>query len=88
MPDSSRQAPGPLQDHRDVIALWPDLAAFAADIGVATNTAKQMRRRNSIGDAHRAAVVAAARRRGFKGVTFQFLIQTSPAARAKAGAAA
>ena len=56
-----------MNDHSDIIALWASLADFAADIGVSTNTAKQMRTRKRIGAAHWPKVQEAAERRGIKG---------------------
>ena len=68
-------------DHRAVIDLWPNLQAFARDIRVSYDTAKQMRRRNSIADRHRQAVVEAAEARGFSGISFELLTSTSPRSR-------
>jgi hypothetical protein len=65
--------------HRDVIDRWPSLRCFAGDIGVPYGTAKQMRRRNSIPDEYRAAVVEKAIARGIDGVTFELLTLTAPA---------
>lgn len=80
MSDSPRQAP---QSHAEIIGLWPSLGEFAADIGVSYGTAKQMRRRNSIADDHRPAVVAKAEIRGLTGITFELLSRTAPVRRAK-----
>ena len=76
MSDSKAKAP---TCHRGVIALWPSLAEFARDTGIPYETAKAMRRRNSIGDGHRAAVIEQARNRGFAHVTFELLTRTAPA---------
>jgi hypothetical protein len=68
----------PLLSHRDVIDRWATLSDFAQDIGVSYDAAKQMRRRNSIGDDYRPAVVSHAARRGFAGITFELLTLTAP----------
>lgn len=60
---------------REVIAAWPSMADFAADIGVKENTAKLMRFRDSIAAEHWHVVVAKARQRGIKGVTTDLLAQ-------------
>lgn len=90
MPDSSRQASDSERaeaaqpaDHRAVIALWPSLGEYADDIGAEYGTAKQHRRRNSIPDAYRSAVVSAARRRKFAGISFELLTKTAPDIRAR-----
>ncbi len=48
----------------DVIALWPSLADFAAEVGVPYGHAKQWRMRDSIPAARWTALVEAAERRG------------------------
>ena len=48
---------------RHLIASWPSLHDFAADIGVKFETAKGMYRRDSIAPAHWDAVARAAKRR-------------------------
>jgi hypothetical protein len=58
---------------RDIIAQWPSLGDFAADLGVSYNTAKQMRFRNSIAPFHWPALVEAAERRGISGVTLDVI---------------
>ena len=68
-------------DHAEIIALWPSLAEFAAAIAVDYGTAKQMRRRKSIPDEYRPAVVADAAARGIAGITFELLTTTAPARR-------
>lgn len=64
--------------HRDVIDRWPSLREFADDIGVPYGTAKQMRRRNSIPDEYRSAVVEKAKERDIEGVSFELLTLTAP----------
>jgi hypothetical protein len=66
-----------------VINLWPSLGDFAADIGVSYGAAKQMRRRNSIPDEYRSAVVEKAATRGFKGISFELLIRIALPRRTK-----
>lgn len=73
--DSSAKAPA---NHRDIIGLWPSIKSFADETGIPYETAKQMRRRNSIGDEHRAAVIERAQARGFDAVTFELLVRTAP----------
>lgn len=58
-----------------IIALWPSLSEFAADIDVDVNTAKQMRRRGSIAVRHWPALVVAARKRGYTFITTDVLVQ-------------
>lgn len=74
-------------DFKSLIEAWPPhpdasegdplaaLRAFAADIGVSLNNAKQMRRRNAIHGSHWLAVVEAASMRGVNGVTLQLLAE-------------
>ena len=59
------------------------LPGFAADIGVAENTAKQMRKRNSVAPEYWDAWVKAARRRGRQDITYERLAQI--AARRRSG---
>jgi hypothetical protein len=58
-----------MESFGDVIALWPSLSDLAADAGVAYGVAKQWRMRDSIPAPHWAALVDAARNRGFSEVT-------------------
>lgn len=60
---------------RSVISRWPSLADFADDIGVVENTAKQMKKRDSIPHVYWACVVTGAKQRGLKGVTLEALAQ-------------
>lgn len=79
MIDSPSQGPAaalPPSCHRDIIALWPSLTAYAADVGIPYGTAKQQRRRNSISPDHWPAVVAKAAERGLAGVTTDLLVAT------------
>lgn len=60
----------------DLIGGWSDkqpIATFARDIGVTTEHAAGMRRRDSIPAAHWNEVIYAAERRGIKGVTYELL---------------
>jgi len=59
--------------HADVIHLWPSVADFGSDIGVAYETAKAMRRRGSIPAPYWRRVVYAASERGLEGVTLDRL---------------
>jgi hypothetical protein len=60
-------------EHAKIISLWPSIAAFADDIGVSENTAKQMRTRNRVNAKYWPAMVAGAQVRGIKGVTLEAL---------------
>ncbi len=55
---------------QQIIAQWPRLTEFAADVGVKYPTAAAWRQRNSIPPAYWQAVVNAAENRGVEGVTF------------------
>jgi hypothetical protein len=75
--------------HADIIAKWPSLPEFAADLGVQYGTAKQWKRRSSIPDNYWLHVVGAAAARDFAGVTLEALAVASAMARpVPAGAAA
>lgn len=60
---------------RQIIGQWPSLSEFAADIGVNYDTAKAMRRRDSIAPAHWPVIVEAAKRRGIRGVSLERLVR-------------
>lgn len=62
-------------NHAHVINLWPSLAAFAEDIGVAYVTAKAMRRRGSIPSCYWVRVIDAAKKREIEDVTFERLAE-------------
>lgn len=62
-----------IKSFRDVIELWPSIGEFAEDIGVKYVTGQLMKHRDSIDADHWVAVVEAAKRRGFKGVTYEAL---------------
>jgi hypothetical protein len=66
------------ESHKDIIDAWPSLGAFAGDAGVSSNTAKQMRTRNSIHSDHWTRIVAGAERRSIAGVTHEVLAATKP----------
>lgn len=59
--------------HTDIIAKWPSLPDFAADLSVQYGTAKQWKRRSSIPDNYWLHVVGAAQARGLMGVTLEAL---------------
>ncbi len=63
-----------LKSARDLFALWPSIVVFADDIAVPYVTAQMMRYRGSIAPRHWPAVVAAAKRRGFTGITLELLL--------------
>ncbi len=60
--------------HKDIISLWPTVVAFGKDIGVSHDTAGQMSKRNNIAPDHWFAVIAAAERCGFAGITLELLL--------------
>lgn len=61
----------------DVIEAWPEppVSTFAQAISVSYNTAKAMRRRNSIPAEHWAAVVRGAQAIGRSDITFELLAE-------------
>lgn len=59
--------------HRDVIALWPSIRAYADDIGVSRDAAKGMNWRDSIPGRYWAVTVERAVARGLSGVTLKVL---------------
>ncbi|WP_090229610.1 hypothetical protein [Filomicrobium insigne] len=64
---------------RDLIDAWPNLREFGSDIGVGENTAKGMRRRDSIHSAYWDDVVTGARCRDIDGVSLELLSQLAKA---------
>jgi hypothetical protein len=70
-----------MNSHKEIMAKWPSLDEFAADLGIKFLTAKQMRYRDSIGSHHWRDLVAAAERRGFDGVTLEALAEIDRARR-------
>ncbi|WP_245429337.1 hypothetical protein [Mesorhizobium sp. WSM3860] len=56
-----------------LIDSWQSIAAFAADVGCGYEAARQMRRRGRIAPQHWPHVVAASRRRGIAGVSYEWL---------------
>jgi len=71
------------QNHRDIIRAWPDLEAFADDIGVSANTAKSFRHRASIPWYHWDAAIEGAKARKIKGVSHDVLKGLSPVRRGR-----
>jgi hypothetical protein len=57
----------------DLISRWPTIGAFAAAVGCGYEAARKMRDRQSIAPEHWAAVVAAAKAKGLKGVSLDWL---------------
>jgi hypothetical protein len=62
-----------MHDFRAVISLWKPVENLADDIGQKGGTVRQWRLRNFIPPEHWSDVVAAARLRGFAGVTLELL---------------
>ncbi|MGX8008316.1 hypothetical protein ACVDG8_004510 [Mesorhizobium sp. ORM8.1] len=56
-----------------LIDRWQGIGAFAADVGCGYEAARQMRRRGRIAPQHWPHVVAASRRRGIDGITYEWL---------------
>lgn len=67
--------------HAAIIKAWPDIRAFADDLGVEVETAKKYRTRRSIPWYHWAATVRRAKQRKIKGVTHDLLNELSPVSR-------
>lgn len=82
-----------MQSHRDIIARWPSIAAFASAIGVKYVTAQQMHFRASINGRYWSSVVRAAEAAGFSDITHELLAELAerrphPRRRAEARVAA
>jgi hypothetical protein len=56
-----------------LIGRWRSIGAFAADVGCGYEAARQMRRRGRIAPQHWPHVVAASRRLGVAGVSYEWL---------------
>lgn len=56
-----------------LIDRWQSIGAFAADVGCGYEAARQMRRRGRIAPQHWPQLVAASRRLGIAGVTYEWL---------------
>lgn len=57
----------------DLISRWATIKAFAADVGCGYEAARKMSDRQSIAPEHWAAVVRAAKGKGLKGVSLEWL---------------
>lgn len=68
----------------DLIGRWPSITDFAADIGVAAGTARQMKHRDSIDGVYWQAMVEGAARRDIAGVTLETLAMIAAEKRAAA----
>ncbi|WP_292303279.1 hypothetical protein [Mesorhizobium sp.] len=64
---------GPPTNISELIDRWQSIGAFAADVGCGYEAARQMRRRGRIAPHHWPHVVAASRRRGIAGVSYEWL---------------
>lgn len=69
----SASPPIPAADVSDLIDRWGSIGAFAADVGCGYEAARQMRRRGRIAPQHWPHVVAASRRLGIAGVSYEWL---------------
>lgn len=56
-----------------LIGRWHSIGAFAADVGCGYEAARQMRRRGRIAPQHWPHVVAASRRLGIAGISYEWL---------------
>lgn len=63
----------------DIVDLWPKQADFAADCGVKWMTVYQWRQRNKIPPEYWAALVRAAKRKGFPAITEKLLAEMTAA---------
>ena len=63
-----------------LMAEWRSIGAFAADVGCGYEAARQMRRRGRIAAQHWPHVVAASRRLGIVGVSYEWLARRAAAA--------
>jgi hypothetical protein len=66
--------------HEDLIDKWPSVADFARDLGVKYQTARFMKKRNSIHPRYWSKVLQAAKDRRIRGVTLEALASSVPAA--------
>ena len=57
----------------DLIAQWPTIGEFAADVGCGYEAARKMRDRRSIAPEHWGRVVAAAKAKNIPGISFEWL---------------
>ena len=74
-------------NHGHLIDLWPSIAQFARETDIPYRSGQQFRRRELIPYWFWAAVIAAAKRRGINGVTYEALAEgAAKAKRARAGA--
>lgn len=70
------------ESYKQLIDRWPSLEAFAQDVRVKCNTAKQMRLRDSVPSEYWLEMVASAERRQIAGVTLDALATIAAARRA------
>ncbi|WP_292359073.1 hypothetical protein [Mesorhizobium sp.] len=71
---------GPPTSVSGLIDRWQSIGAFAAEIGCGYEAARQMRRRGRIAPQHWPHVVAASRRLGIAGVSYEWLAGCATAA--------
>ena len=64
-----------MNDYVDVCALWDDDSAMASDVGASEGAVQKWRLRDKIPASWWQAVVDAARRRQFKGVSLEVLAE-------------
>lgn len=73
--------------HSDLINLWPSLAQFARETGIHYQSVRVYRRNQMIPYWHWEAAIAAAERRGFKGVSYEALAKGAAEAKRERAAA-
>ncbi|WP_292120813.1 hypothetical protein [Mesorhizobium sp.] len=72
--------PAPPTSVSGLIGRWQSIGAFAADVGCGYEAARQMRRRGRIAPQHWPHVVAASRRLGIAGASYEWLAGCAAAA--------
>jgi hypothetical protein len=73
IPAQPATTPGLPTNISGLIDRWRSIGAFAADVGCGYEAARQMRRRQRIAPQHWPHVVAASRRLGIAGVSYEWL---------------
>lgn len=64
-----------METHADVLNLWPTGEALAKDVGMKATAVRHWRRTGRIPPYRYDQVIEAAKRRGFKGVTYALLAE-------------
>ena len=61
------------KDFLELINQWPNISAFAADLGCEYQTARKMKERNSIAPIHWKKLIAVSKKQGISGVSYEWL---------------